>query len=301
MKRLLYITILLGVILMSAVSSLKWRQISDVVTTLTEINYLHGITGKPLTRSSADSIYNQIANNINPHDSVYYKDESDSRYAPQINANLTNPTVTTQPAGDNSTKAASTAFVARLNRQNDLILDYISLGANIKYAPMFAYAAASSAVMTMVDGTAYSCLIDVTSDFTTTGVGLEMGSPTGNYTADNWNGFVLFSLSGTAMTEVGRTADTPNLWKTTANTLGYNAFTSPISLTAGKYLIVGVWNASATTAPPVLATFGTTRGMSTWASGVKPQGTLASQATIPSSLNLTSFSASINVCAFWLY
>ena len=76
MKRLLYITILLGVILMSAVSSFKWRQISDVVTTLTEINYLHGITGKPLTRSSADSIYNQILNNVDPHDSVWYKDET---------------------------------------------------------------------------------------------------------------------------------------------------------------------------------------------------------------------------------
>lgn len=117
MKRLLYITILLGVVLISAVSSFKWRQISDVVTTLTEINYLHGITGKPLTRSSADSIYNQIANNINPHDSVYYKDESDAKYAPLINANLTNPTVTTQVTGDNSTKAASTAFVSNTVRQ----------------------------------------------------------------------------------------------------------------------------------------------------------------------------------------
>jgi len=84
MKRLLYITILLGVILMSAVSSFKWKQISDVTTTLTEINYIHGLTSaiqaqlnaKPdtsdvISATEADAKYLQLTDTI-PFSSIAY-------------------------------------------------------------------------------------------------------------------------------------------------------------------------------------------------------------------------------------
>jgi len=53
MKRLLYIIILLGVIFISAVSSLKWRQISDATPTVTEINFVDGVTSAIQTQLNA--------------------------------------------------------------------------------------------------------------------------------------------------------------------------------------------------------------------------------------------------------
>lgn len=59
---------------MSAVSSLKWRQISDVTTTLTEINYIHGLTSAIQTQLNAKpdtSEVNLIINNINGYTAVH--------------------------------------------------------------------------------------------------------------------------------------------------------------------------------------------------------------------------------------
>jgi len=69
MKKIILIICLLGIFLMAAVTSLKWRQISDVTTTLTEINFVHGLTSSIQTQlngkintADADARYLQIAN-----------------------------------------------------------------------------------------------------------------------------------------------------------------------------------------------------------------------------------------------
>jgi len=72
------------IILFGAVSSLKWRQITDVITTLTEINYVHGVTSaiqtqldaKPdtsnvITPTEADAKYLQLTDTI-PFSSIAY-------------------------------------------------------------------------------------------------------------------------------------------------------------------------------------------------------------------------------------
>lgn len=58
MKKITLIICVIGIMLMSAVSSLKWRQISDVTTTLVEINRIHGLTSsvQDQLNSKADTV-----------------------------------------------------------------------------------------------------------------------------------------------------------------------------------------------------------------------------------------------------
>jgi len=69
MKKGIIIICLLGLFLTAAVTSLKWRQISDAIPTVTEINFVDGVTSaiqtqlnSKLDTASADVRYLQIAN-----------------------------------------------------------------------------------------------------------------------------------------------------------------------------------------------------------------------------------------------
>jgi len=69
MKKGIIIICLLGLFLTAAVTSLRWRQISDVTTTLTEVNFIHGLTSaiqaqlnSKLDTVGGDARYLQVAN-----------------------------------------------------------------------------------------------------------------------------------------------------------------------------------------------------------------------------------------------
>jgi len=75
----------------------------------------------------------------------------------------------------------------------------------------------------------------------------------GSYTADNYNGILLGTLSGGTVTFVDSTANDGNIWKGTANTFQSKAFTTPYSVTAGTtYVIVAVYNNSAQATLPTM-------------------------------------------------
>lgn len=70
----------------------------------------------------------------------------------------------------------------------------------------------------------------------------------GVFTASNFNGIALFSLSGTTLSQVGTTANDANIWKGTALAWRSAALTAPLTVTAGVYFIglVAAWSAQTT-------------------------------------------------------
>jgi len=89
-----------------------------------------------------------------------------------------------------------------------------------------------STYLTMADGTAYWIAIHLPVAATITGVKF-ISRVAGVYTADNYNGIALYSVSGTTYTKVASSTDDGNIWKGTAYTLQTKAFSSPYSAAAG--------------------------------------------------------------------
>lgn len=195
---------------------------------------------------------NLIINNINPHDSVWFKDETyhkdtiDSKLSKKANLYqpaLVSPTVTTQAVGDNSTKAASTAFVYE---KNDWYLQTcLDIGISAIAMPLGSALFGSNTGSALIDGAMFKQYYKITKTSTLTGFKFVQQTQ-GVYVADNYNGIKIYSVSGGNLTEIsgGETANDGNLWK------GANASTvtkdlpTPIVLTPGIYCIAFLWNTS---------------------------------------------------------
>ena len=75
----------------------------------------------------------------------------------------------------------------------------------------------------------------------------------GNYTANNYNGVGLYSVSGGTLTLVASSTNDGNIWKAANNTFNSKAFTIPYSASAGLYYVAAMYSTSSqATAPAVL-------------------------------------------------
>lgn len=79
-------------------------------------------------------------------------------------------------------------------------------------------------------------------------------STQGNYTADGYNGMILFSYNGSGtLTALDSTANDGNIWKAASSSTGSKAFANPIIITtSGTYFIGALYNSSAQTTAPVM-------------------------------------------------
>jgi hypothetical protein len=126
----------------------------------------------------------------------------------------------------------------------------------------------------------------------------------GVFTADNYNGFGLYSVSGTTYTKITETADDGNIWKTTANTLGTKAFPSPQTLTPGLYYVALLWNVNAPTTAPNIICHMSISTRTTWLmnnNGNRLSNTIAGQTTLPASETGGDLSGDGYIPAIWLY
>lgn len=76
----------------------------------------------------------------------------------------------------------------------------------------------------------------------------------GNYTGDQTNAIALYSYSGGTMTKVAESANTATLWTSTANAIQTIAFSSTYAAQPGIYYVGILYNNSAQTTAPALAT-----------------------------------------------
>ena len=156
---------------------------------------------------------------------------------------------------------------------------------------------------TLYDGKALWTLFYLSDTTDVTGVGYML-STQGNYTADNYNGFAIYSVSGTTYTKIDSTANDGNLWKTAANTTAVKAFSAgPHELNPGIYYVFLVYNNSAQTTAPKLyynndlanAAFAGLTGTN------KIQGVVNSQTTPPATETGGDVTADLEIPAIWLY
>jgi hypothetical protein len=98
----------------------------------------------------------------------------------------------------------------------------------------------------------YTILFTGSTSETMVGVKWYQGAA-GNYTADQYNGFFLGTLSGGTVTWVDSTANDGNIWKGTSNTMQSKAFYTPYVLNANStYVIAYLYNNSAQVTLPTI-------------------------------------------------
>jgi hypothetical protein len=107
----------------------------------------------------------------------------------------------------------------------------------------------------MTDGRAHYQLFYIPENITVTGVRFVLQTQ-GNYVADAYNGAKLYRVTGaSAFARLDSTANNGDFWRGSAVTRNDFAFTGGArELEAGLYVVGFVWNASATTAAPVMYT-----------------------------------------------
>jgi hypothetical protein len=110
----------------------------------------------------------------------------------------------------------------------------------------------------------------------------------GAYTADNYNGVGLYSISGGTLTLVASSTDDGNIWKATGATWGNKAFTTTYTATRGTYYIGALINATGAitgTVGAVAVGAATVTGFDFTSSRMYCY--LAAQATLPASIALS--------------
>lgn len=252
MKKSILILSLLGFMLLSAVTSLKWRQISDAIPTVTEINFVDGVTSAIQTQLNAKV---DTVNLVNPY--------------PIIHAII-------------DTTLSKTSFKAVTQTAGSILKEY-PLG----YQPN-----GYSEPKLLSAGFIYLVAMEyIPSTVTRTGIKTMMVTA-GAYTASNFNGVALFkvNMDGT-YTRVAISADTPNAWKTAPSTVITIPFTAPVELTEGVYVSAVVYNNSAQTTQPAIYSCGNLSGNLTplfETANLKISGALSAQTTIPASITVSA-------------
>ncbi len=154
---------------------------------------------------------------------------------------------------------------------------------------------------TLADNTAYWVAFYLPVADTLTGVKFVQRTQ-GGYTADNYNGVALYSVSGTTYTKVASTTDDGNLWKATSYSLVTKAFSSTYVAAAGIYMAAFVYNSSAQTTAPNIYGWNGSVGVSQLVTGShKIAGTVATQNTLPDSEVAADITGSDQIYGIWLY
>lgn len=78
----------------------------------------------------------------------------------------------------------------------------------------------------------------------------------GAFTANNYNGFALYSESSGTLTKIAETANDANIWKQTTGTFIQVAFNSPVTLTSSVVWIGFTYSGTAVVHPPTLRSYG---------------------------------------------
>lgn len=132
---------------------------------------------------------------------------------------------------------------------------------------------------------------------TITGIWYGIATP-GVFTAANFSGFALYSLSGTTATLIAQTNNDATLFKPAGAGMYSAAFTSPVNVADGVYYIASLYNSSATTTQPAPYYITTASQLinNTLAdpSARKLTGYIASQNTLPSTFDASTALTSAN-------
>ncbi len=207
----------------------------------------------------------------------------------------TGATGVTQSPGDNSTKFATTAY-ADATATPSSILNYAQsayplIGGTILAEPLAGGIANITSTSALTNQQIVFTLVYLPKAKTITGVKWWQAVQ-GSYTANNYNGVAIYSLSGGTITYIDESANDGTIWQTAANTLSSKALGSTHALSAGVYVIAALYSNSAqTTAPTIGVNLGLTGGILSsgdFANSVKLNATWTGQTAMPGSTKAMS-------------
>lgn len=123
------------------------------------------------------------------------------------------------------------------------LLGYNGLGSTIKGFPLGINLTAVGGSLAFTNQRLWLTPVYVGADGTITGTRWYQVTQ-GSYTANNYNGVGLYSISGGTLTLVASSTDDGNIWKAATATWGSKAFTTPYSATRGTYYLGALINSS---------------------------------------------------------
>ena len=188
---------------------------------------------------------------------------------------------------------------------NQIVSGYQGLGSTIKASPIGINLLLNIATATsLVGGRQILTPIYLSTTSTITGV-KWFQARLGNYTATNYNGVGLYSVSGSTLTLIASSTNDGTIWQTFATgTWGNKAFSSPLpSLSAGTYYVSALYNSSPEVLAPQLQTITSSPAIVQVFdfTGSRLNCTLASQNTLQSSFALSGTSGAIAMHWLSLY
>lgn len=205
--------------------------------------------------------------------------------------------------GDMSMANAAELFVLKsdLRTNADQLKTFQNAGSDVLFLPASPGFELETAV-TLTDARLYGALFEITYDTLITGVKYHQYLQ-GDFTADAYNGFAIYSVSGTTYNKVAETANDAALWKSAAYSNGSKAFASPVAVSAGLYVVTALYNmSSGATAPQIM--LANNRGSLlniAFMINTPPMGFyLAGQSSMPTSITKASVT-NASPLGIWLY
>jgi len=248
----------------------------------TELGYIDGLDGTAASRQNVrDSLLNALAG---AEEVIAQKDS------------------TGNAVGNYMTRKGVTDAIAAAGGSggNAFLVELDALGMDVVALPIGA-SAPMTMNKTLIDGTAYWQSFYLPEAVTMTGV-KWLHRTAGVYTPDEFNGFALYTVSGTTYTKVRESSNTGTFWSAAGYALGTAAFTSTYSAAAGIYMVAFVYNSSAQTTAPSIYCWNGSNGISqVMTGGHKITGDVTGQTTLPTTETAADIAAGDVVFGIWLY
>lgn len=202
-------------------------------------------------------------------------------------------------------KALNDSIVSKITPSlavSSFLTELQAIGLDAKLLPIGA-GQPMSTNKTLIDGTANWQAFYLPSATVITGV-KWLHRTGGSYTADEYNGIGLYSVSGTNYTKVAETTNNGDIWKSSGYALETAAFSTPYSAVPGMYYVAFVWNASATSTAPSIYCWNGSVGISQLLTGTNAHrisGTVNTQTTLPATETAGDLTATDVIYGIWLY
>jgi hypothetical protein len=224
----------------------------------------------------------------------------------QVSVLLNNTALTGFPTAPNATKGSNTTQLATANfvRETDNLLnDLIVMGFAGTLLPAGTNISYTNGPETMSSGIMRISTFIVKTTTAYTGVKFYLGTA-GVYTANNVNGFCLYSYAGGTSTKIANSETILGSMWTTAN-LNTVPFANIQTLSPGEYKLVYIYSSSVQTTAPTIVNFCSTSYGAAFASAFSNanqlQTRLDSQTTFPANFNNAGLSGMGTINSMWLY
>jgi hypothetical protein len=157
---------------------------------------------------------------------------------------------------------------------------------------------------TLTSGTLYLVPVYIPVSTTITGIKFQQITQ-GVYTANNYNGVGLYSVSSGTLTLQASSTNDGNIWKGTAAAWQTKAFSSTYSASAGVYYIGFIYSSSAQTTAPIISSSTNTTGTNSMlldlTNSNKLSASIATQTSLPSPQAMSGTTNSNNMWGIFIY